>query len=61
MTVVSVPWNRGDPFEVQLVKLSGMNTGRRNGSTFLPTGSGNGLTGTGTMCNPQDGAFLVHD
>lgn len=61
MAVVSVPWNRGDPFEVQLVKSSGMNTGRRKGSTFLPTGSGNGLTGTGTMWNPQDGAFLVHD
>ena len=48
-SVVSVPWNRGDPFEAQLVKFSGMKTGRQKGSTFLPSGSGNGLTGTGTM------------
>ena len=38
-----------------------MNKGKRKGSTFLPAGSGNGLTGTGTMWNPHEGALRVHD
>ena len=38
-----------------------MNKGKRKGSTFLPAGSGNGLTGTGTMWKPHEGALRVHD
>lgn len=56
-----IPWKKLHPSPVQLSKLSGMKTGKRKGSTFLPTGSGNGLTGTGTMWNPQDGAFRVQE
>ena len=42
-------------------KFNEMNKGKRKGSTFLPAGSGNGLTGTGTMWKPHEGALRVHD
>ena len=41
-----------EPSGHKLLTFRGIKIGRRNGSTLLPTGSGNGLTGTGTRWKP---------